>query len=561
MAIPHTVHCSIAQEMANAAVPVNQRKKESPLTANPTITTNRPAQSHFDFTAIAAHVCDCIIFVWNVRDDQVDVVAGSHESFGISADSTKNRPGWWFNKIHPEDLPRVQGIVTSIVPGQDKISCEYRLQRDDGSWVDVLDRAKVIWKDGCVHQFIGVSTDVSLMVTTQRELASARENAEKASSIKSRFLANMSHELRTPLNAIMSSIDLIRSARMGLFESKKLLGVIQRNARHVLRLVDDILDLAKVEAEMLRIDPATIKLRPFLSDIGEVFQLNANAKNLSFTVDIEPEVPEKAYTDPGRLRQILNNLIGNALKFTQCGFVRVQIKMNGKVIEFRVSDSGPGIDGTEAQKLFTPFVQLDESLSRRFGGTGLGLSLSLKLSAMLGGSLSLELSTPNQGSTFLLTLPATSNSEDKPAPETTYKTRFVSSKTKFLSGKRILLVDDAVDNRMLFEKILELHGATVFLAANGRECLNYIANCKTAAKLPDIILMDIEMPVMDGPTALMELRNSGNKIPVIALTAHAMPEHRQEYLRLGFNGYISKPVDQQELIDLICNKTNLLTKT
>lgn len=527
----------------------------------PSQTIDAASRDQIDFTAIAAHVCDSIVFVWNVDDDRVDVVAGSHQSFGIRSDSARNRPGWWLEKIHPEDLPRVQSLVTSIVPGQDKISCEYRLMRDDGQCVDVLDRAKVIWKDGRVHQFVGVSTDVSLLVSTQRELATARELAEKASSIKSRFLANMSHELRTPLNAIMSSIELIRSARMGLFESKKLLGVIQRNARHVLRLVDDILDLAKVEAEMLRIDPATMNLRPFISEITEVFQLHANSKNLNFTVEIKDDVPETVCTDSGRLRQILNNLIGNALKFTECGFVRVEIKMNGKGIEFRVFDSGPGIAGTEAQKLFTPFVQLDESLSRRFGGTGLGLSLSLKLAAMLGGSLSLESSTPDQGSTFLMTLPATSNSEARLAPEASYTARFFSSKSKPLAGKRILLVDDAVDNRMLFQKIMELHGAEVFLATNGLECVNYVSKCRNKAALPDIILMDIEMPVMDGPTALTKLRNAGIQIPVVALTAHAMAEHRQEYLRLGFNGYLSKPVDQRELIDLICNKTKIPVQT
>ena len=565
-------HCRLGQEVAKGSVPYTKRgstvttdTSKTSLAASPDDENCGNCQSsqckYYDFAAMSAEISNSIIFAWNLDDDRVDVIAGSHESFGISCDAKTNRPAWWFDKIHPDDIHRVKGLVTSIAIGQEKISCEYRLRRDDGTWVDVLDRAKVIWRDGRVHQFIGVSTDVSLLVATRRELATAMENAEKASSIKSRFLANMSHELRTPLNAIMSSIDLIRSTRMGLFESKKLLSVIQRNARHVLRLVDDILDLAKVEAEMLRIDPATIHLRPFLAETTEVFQLNANAKNLSFTLAIEGDVPETVYTDPGRLRQILNNLIGNALKFTECGFVRVQAKMDGRTIEFRVADSGPGIDGTEAQKLFTPFVQLDESLSRRFGGTGLGLSLSLKLAARLGGTLSLESSTPNQGSTFLLTLPATSPSVAETASEPPYKRRLFSSKKRILSGKRILLVDDAIDNRMLFQKILELHGAAVVLAANGRDCVKHIADCKNKAALPDIILMDIEMPVMDGPTALMELRNSGNTIPVIAMTAHAMPEHRQEYMRLGFNGYISKPVDQQQLIDLICSKTAILMKT
>ena len=527
------------------------------MTANHMDQIQSLTKQRIDFTAIAAHLCDCIIFVWDLQEDQIEIVAGKHESFGISGPSTLKDPTWWVKKIHPEDLPNLKELLSSIQPGQEKISYSYRVRRDDGIWIDVLDRAKVIWKYDKIHKLIGVTTNVSLLASTQRDLAAARHHAETASSIKSRFLANMSHELRTPLNAITSSIDLIRSTKLSHFESKKFLGVIQRNARHVLRLVDDILDLAKVEAEMLRIEPKTIQLRRFLVDIEEVFQLNANAKDLAFTMEVSPEVPETLNTDPGRVRQILNNLIGNALKFTESGFVRICIKTAGTNLEFRVIDSGPGIDGTEAQKLFTPFVQLDESLSRRYGGTGLGLSLSLKLSSLLGGCLSLESSIPDFGSTFLLTLPANPGKAEPINPRAAGDSPAATNKKNRLWGKRILLVDDADDNRVLFQKILELRGAKVTLASNGKECLEIMSRRSNPLEIPEVILMDIEMPVMDGPTALLELRKSGDLVPVIALTAHAMPEHRLEYLRIGFDGYISKPVDQQELIDLICDTTSL----
>ncbi len=506
-----------------------------------------------DIAAIAANLSDSIFFVWDIDLDEVQVIAGSYESFGISAPSMTYSPSWWMSRIHPQDRPTVMRLVSSVEPGQSKVSCEYRVQRDDGSWADVLDRARVVWREGRVSQFVGVTTDVSVLASTKRELIEARKTAETASATKSRFLANMSHELRTPLNAVTASIALLRNNNISKSESRKLLSVIQRNTNHVLHLVDDILDLAKVEAGMLRIDPKKIHLKSFLTELTEVFQIQANAKELHFSVDITDGVPEAIETDPARLRQILINLTGNALKFTDAGFVRLSVGAKNGQLEFRIRDSGPGIEGTMAAKLFNPFVQLDESLSRKHGGTGLGLNLSMKLASTLGGELTLECSTPGQGSTFLLELPmlAASLNDVEELPNTVSDQRHEPGNTR-LSGKTILLVDDAVDNRMLFEKLLELRGAHVLLAGNGLQCVEVVEASRVDGTLPDIVLMDIEMPIMDGPTALRRLRENGFKGPVIAMTAHAMNEHREEYIRLGFDGYVSKPVDQQALVRLIC---------
>jgi len=506
-----------------------------------------------DIAAVAAILSDSIFFVWDIDREEVQVVAGNYESFGISAPSMTYSPAWWTSRIHPQDRPAVMRLVSSVKPGQSKVSCEYRVQRDDGSWADVLDRARVVWRDGRVSQFIGVTTDVSVLASTKRELIEARKSAETASATKSRFLANMSHELRTPLNAVSASIALLRNNNISKIESRKLLSVIQRNTNHVLHLVDDILDLAKVEAGMLRIDPKKIHLRRFLAELIEVFQIQANAKELLFSVEITPDVPEAIETDPARLRQILINLTGNALKFTEAGFVRLAVSAKSGQLAFRISDSGPGIDGAMAAKLFNPFVQLDQSLSRKHGGTGLGLNLSMKLASTLGGELTLENSTPGQGSTFMLELPVvtTSPADVEELPNTVSAARQVPGGNG-LSGKKILLVDDADDNRMLFQKLLELRGAHVTLATNGLQCLKAVEASRHDGILPDIVLMDIEMPVMDGPTALRRLREIGFTAPVIAMTAHAMNEHREEYISMGFDGYVSKPVDQQALVRLIC---------
>lgn len=517
---------------------------------------NSEITAPIDIAAIAASVTDSIFFVWDVDLNQVEAVAGNYESFGITAPSRRYEPSWWFGHIHPEDRENVARILSSVEPGQTKISCEYRVKRDDGTWADVMDRAKVIWKDGRVEKFVGVTTDVTLLAETKRELIEARKTAEIASATKSRFLANMSHELRTPLNAIYASIELLRNNNISKGESRKLLGVVQRNTRHVLHLVDDILDLAKVEAGMLRIESKKIHLQRFLTEMTEVFQLHARAKELLFTIESGADVPVAIQTDPARLRQILNNLIGNAVKFTETGFVRLKVSVRDEQLEFRVADSGPGIDGNEARKLFNPFVQLDESLSRKHGGAGLGLNLSRKLASTLGGNLLLESSTPGHGSTFLLALPCVAASPDDVDESARADDAMARPSGNGLTGKRVLLVDDADDNRALFQKLLELRGAQVILARDGARCLAVAQDCRDRGLDLHVVLMDIEMPVMDGTTALRKLREIGFTVPVIAMTAHAMNEHREEYLSLGFDGYVSKPVDQQLLVRLIRRLTD-----
>ena len=384
------------------------------------------------------------------------------------------------------------------------------------------------------------------------ELNEAKADAERANNSKSAFLANMSHEIRSPLGSIMGFADLLKSTDLSRQDINQYISVIDRNSNHLLRIIDDILDLAKVEAGKMLIESVEFSLHELLADFTSLIGFRARDKGIDFQLRVPGLIPSTIISDPTRIRQILTNIVGNAIKFTERGSVQLLVTFNSNEIQFLVSDTGPGISAEQVDQLFQPFQQADASTTRRFGGTGLGLVLTRKLSEALGGTFKLIRSQLGQGSTFAATIradvPATASLIDsskalgyleQPRSESI-------AQTKLLSGRKVLVVDDSPDNQILFQLILAKAGALIDIAIDGFDGVNM-----ALTKSYDVILMDVQMPRMDGHQATKELRAKGCIIPIIALTAHAMNEEKERAAESGFTDFLSKPVHRDELLDLL----------
>jgi CheY-like chemotaxis protein len=323
-----------------------------------------------------------------------------------------------------------------------------------------------------------------------------------------------------------------------------------RNGQSLLQIVDEILDMSKVEAGKLTVEMMSFSLPQMLSDLENLFTPKAREKGLKLQFIYDRRLPQVIQTDPNRLRQILINVLGNAIKFTQAGSVSLIVSLlpsqEGKpVLEFTIVDTGVGISTEHQSLLFKPFSQADSSISRRFGGTGLGLALSRQLARLLQGDLVLTTSEPGKGSTFTLRLTVDMNESEKKRaePANSQKTSRLQ-----LSDVHVLLVDDSSDNRLLMSRILKSTGAIVDIASNGLEAID-----KALHNSHDIILLDMQMPVMDGYTAARVLREKGFARPIIALTANAMNSERSRCIEAGCDDFHPKPIDRPLLIDLICN--------
>lgn len=398
------------------------------------------------------------------------------------------------------------------------------------------------------------------LIRQSEELARAKDEAEAAARAKSEFLANMSHELRTPLTAILGYADLLYDegdlsrAPMNRLET---IDVIRSNGRHLQELIDDILDLSKIEAGRMTLEKLQVSPIKLTEDVLRLMQLRAGEKSLTLRSEIHYPLPDKIATDALRVRQVLVNLVGNAIKFTELGGVTVTVGYDqlAGTLRFSVADTGIGMEPEQVERLFAPFSQADTSMSRRFGGTGLGLSISRRLAHMLGGDIRVE-SRAGVGSTFVLMIAAelypdtvllTGESTPPPASERTAISHAVAKPTVNLSG-RILLAEDVPANQKLISFLLQKNGAEVEVVENGRQAVERATLALQQGKPFDLILMDIQMPEMDGYAATATLRESGYLGRIVALTAHATQADRQRCLDSGFDGFAVKPIQREQLI-------------
>jgi signal transduction histidine kinase/ActR/RegA family two-component response regulator len=385
------------------------------------------------------------------------------------------------------------------------------------------------------------------------DLAEATARAEAATRAKSEFLANMSHEIRTPMTAILGFSELMLDPQADASEKLNATLTVRRNGQHLLQLINDILDLSKIEAGRLDIERVSCPTRSIVYDVVTLLHPKAEENALAIRVRSETPIPADIHTDPTRLKQALVNLVGNAIKFSENGEVAIALRCDrpSETMTFDVIDHGIGMNTEQIERIFRPFTQADNSTTRRFGGTGLGLTITRRIAELLGGDVSV-MSAPGRGSTFSLRistgpLAGVQMVQAADPTPTTVALPPAAEKLPTIKG-RVLLAEDGMDNQRLLRAILRKAGATVEVAENGQVAVDKAWTATESGRPFGVILMDMQMPVMDGYTATRALRAAGYTGPIVALTAHAMTGELDRCLEAGCDHYLAKPIDRALLV-------------
>ncbi|WFL76162.1 ATP-binding protein [Altererythrobacter arenosus] len=457
-------------------------------------------------------------------------------------------------RVHEEARGRIEQATRQLVSGQvEKDRFVYRRYLDDDLGRPVFIEATCgLVRDSATNlpEEIVVSTrDVTERVNLEKDLVRARRHAENAVAAKSQFLANMSHEIRTPMNGVLGFAQLLLTSDL-TDEQRAQVELIAESGSNMMSLLSDILDIAKIESRTVRIEEQTCEIRSLLKFCVEFHAQNAKSRGLDVAWTASKDLPDYLVTDPLRLRQILHNLVGNAVKFTSSGSISVHAGTVRDQIEITVSDTGIGIAPDHSDLIFEPFKQVESEARRSYGGSGLGLAISRQLAELLGGSLRVT-SAPGKGSTFTLLLPL--RQVDMNTPENQAIVRSDKSGLQ-LPRRKILLAEDHPVNRRLVEAMLEKCGQEVVLAEDGMLAIEAVKAAKDGGHPVDLILMDIQMPNCDGHQAATHLRNLGYseaELPIIALTANAYEEDVTAAIDAGMQSHIAKPVKLETLKDAL----------
>jgi PAS domain S-box-containing protein len=489
-------------------------------------------------------------------------------ALGHTVDEWYNAPDLWVSLLHPEDRERVLHETGTAMAAGTATESEYRVVAKDGSVVWLHDRGRVVADSNGKRVWQGLMLDITEQKQIEDDLHQARDLALESVRLKSEFLANMSHEIRTPMNGVIGMTGILLDTNLNE-EQRDCAEIIRASGEALLTIINDILDFSKIEAGKLHFEMLDFDLSNAVEGTVELLAPRAHAKHIELASLIYSDVPNGLLGDPGRLRQVLTNLIGNAIKFTERGEVIVRAEKeretdNQIVIRFSVSDTGIGISEAAQKNLFQAFTQADGSTTRKYGGTGLGLAISKQLVELMGGELGVT-STEGKGSTFWFTArfakqptPVVSSKPDLPAPRNSkLVTEHTLPEANPVSNKLILLAEDNIVNQKVAARQLQKLGYRADVVANGHEALEALG------RIPyDLLLMDCQMPEMDGYEATAAIRRLEGKTkhtPIVAMTAHALAGDRAKCLAAGMDEYITKPVKQEELkrvLELLLNNAS-----
>ncbi len=509
----------------------------------------------------------------NRRCSLLYVGPGAEEMLGAElVASTRMDIDRFFSRIHPDDSEELLNAADRSAEENMLFTRSFRLQMEDGTyrWMEVHNKAKSlpggkrIWNGLLFDVTDRMEADEKLresslaLEESNRILQNVTAKAQAASQAKTEFLANMSHEIRTPMTAILGYTDILVE-KVEDRENSKALHIIQDHGRYLLQIINDILDLSTIEAGRLELNYSRVSIFQLLNNVQELMRVRAHEKGLSLTVDFDGTLPAVLRTDPVRLRQVLINLLSNAIKFTERGGVRMTTRFHNDTVslptlEIEIRDTGVGMSKEQQEELFLPFSQGDTSNSRKHGGAGLGLSISKRLAEMLGGTISVE-SQEGKGSCFRIEIGA-GLLDDTKLIDADEGMAFLGVPKDLPMGPqclnlRILVAEDNRTNQLLIRHILEKLGAWVAVVENGAQAVDSAMAALGRNEPFDVILMDIQMPGMDGHEATRELRRRNYEGPIIALTAHAMESDRKACLEAGCDDHCTKPVDRAKLVEAI----------
>lgn len=457
----------------------------------------------------------------------------------------------WAESVHAEDREVCLRALREAFDARQPYEDEYRMRRHDGEYRWMLDRGVALYdSEGRFKGYIGSCVDITDRREMEERLKTAEAAAIRASQAKSDFVSQLSHEIRTPMTAILGYADLLSDGESDQLDTARMREAVQsvrRNGRHLLALVNDVLDMSKIESGKMTVERLAVAPAPLMTDVASLLRGRAQEAGLKLVTEIAGDVPAWVGTDPLRVRQVLVNLVGNAVKFTREGSVTMRMSYERgerSLLRVDVTDTGVGMSPEQLGRLFADYLQADSSVTRRFGGTGLGLSISRKFARLLGGDITV-VSSPGRGSTFTLTVEAP---EVGVSPTLSAQGHGLGLATG-LSG-RVLLAEDSVDSQRLIRFVLERAGATVVAVGDGSEAIAAVDSAAAAGKPFDLILMDTQMPSMDGFEATRLLRGKGVRTPIVSLTAHALEEDRKRCLEAGCDEHATKPIDRMALIAL-----------
>ena len=478
------------------------------------------------------------IFIKDIEGKYQVINEKFRETFNVSDEDVIGKTA--FDFAAPSNAKRFTDSAREVITTCGQVAIEEIIEMEDGPHHFLIIKFPLLDAQNKIYGISGIGTDITERVRYEEELIEAKKIAEDAKKLQEQFLANMSHEIRTPMNGIQGMTDLLLETKLN-DEQKDFAKTIKRSSDNLLVIINDILDFSKIQAGKLTIEKIDFKLEEVIDNIRAIFKYRVQDKGLHLRFRLDGNIPAVLNGDPYRLNQILVNLVGNSIKFTNAGFVDMNISMqkttsNECFLNFVISDTGIGIEKDKIDRIFESFTQASAETSRKYGGTGLGLAITKQLLEMLGGNISVE-SKINTGTIFRFSIPYKHpeiNRLEAVAPKETI------NKQTLLHGKKFLVAEDNEVNQKVIRHVLHKAGGQVDIANNGLEAVALLEKDTNY----DLIIMDLQMPEMDGYTATKHIRNELNlSIPIVAMTASALKGEKLKCLEIGMNDYLSKPFD------------------